>query len=57
MREREPTLVHYRITADAFLKSVKTAESQDGNLYTLRDEHEYAPEFSHLIGEPIIERQ
>ena len=55
--ETEPTGVHYSITADAFVKSVKTAESQKGNLYTLRNEHEYAPEFSHLVGEPVIERQ
>lgn len=57
MWDREPTGAHYRITAEAFLSSVKTAESQDGNLYTLRDDHEYAPEFSHLVGEPVIERQ
>ena len=52
-----PTIAHYRITADAFIKSVKTAESQDGNLYRLRDDHEYGPEFSHLVGEPVIEKQ
>ena len=52
-----PTIAHYSITAEAFIKSVKTAESQNGALYRLRDDHEYGPEFSHLVGEPVIERQ
>ena len=54
---REPTRAHYSITAEAFLKSVKTAESQHGAIYTLRNDHEYAPVFSHLVGEPVIQRQ
>ena len=49
--------VHFRITADAVIKSVNPAESQNGRIYRLKDTHDRAPEFSHLVGEPAVEKQ
>lgn len=53
---REP-VVSFRITSTAVIKSVNPAESRSAPIYRLRKDHDRAPEFSHLVGEPIVEKQ
>ena len=52
----EPT-VQFRIASDVVFKVIDPAGSQYGAIYRLKEEHDRAPEFSHLAGEPTVEKQ
>ena len=41
----------------AVIKSVNPAESTKGAIYRLKDDHDRAPEFSHLVAEAAVEKQ
>lgn len=45
------------MTATAVFKIIDPAESKNSHIYSLKDDYDRTPEFSHDVGEPIVEKQ